>query len=708
MRIPILSRLFERRSGLANPSQWLIDLLGGGKAYSGVTVNEKTALRSTAVYAAVRILAESVASLPLIVYRRLPGGGKERAVDHPLYSVLHDQANEEMSAFTLRETLMGHLATWGNAYSYIEWDRGGRVRGLWPLRPDRTRPEREKTTGRIVYRVAREDGSWETLRPEEILHIPGLGFDGLIGYSPIRMAREAVGLALATEEFGARFFGNGANMSGVLEHPGKLSEQAQNNLKKSWEEKYGGLGNAHRPAILEEGMKYNRIGIPPEDAQFLETRKFQVTEIARLYRIPPHMLADLERATFSNIEHQSIEFVVHTLRPWLVRWEQAINMRLLGADERRTYFVEHLVDGLLRGDIKSRYEAYAVGRQNGWLSADDIRELENQNPLPDGQGKVYLVPLNMVPADQVGKEPPPEPPPNQTNSLREDRSLRSADTRRRIGNAYKRVFADAVSRIIRREEADVMRAANKHLGKRDAVTFDAWLEEFYRDHRKFVERNMLPVYQSYAEAIQAEAADEVGAEPGMTPELEEFVRAYLGVYVTRHVASSQGQIREVVTRAVAAGEDPVPALQERFDQWKERRPEKVARQETVRAGSAIAKAVFLAAGVTRIRWQTWGENCPYCNSLDGRVISIHGNFALAGEELKPEGVDKPLTFSTNIGHPPAHGGRDCGVVAELGARGRLRVGEELRKAFRGLIQQMEDEDRPHDCKCGLCFGEKEG
>lgn len=217
----------------------------------------------------------------------------------------------------------------------------------------------------------------------------------------MRLAREAIGMALATEEYGARFFGNGAKPGGVLEHPGKLSKEAQDRLRTSWNEMHQGLSKQHRIAILEEGMSYKQIGIPPEDAQFLETRKFQLNEIARIFRIPPHLVGDLERATFSNVEQQSIDFVVHTIRPWLVRWEQAIKLKLFTPTERRRFFAEFVADGLLRGDIKSRYEAYAIGRQNGWLSADDIRELENMNPLPDDTGKVYLVPLNMVPADKV-------------------------------------------------------------------------------------------------------------------------------------------------------------------------------------------------------------------------------------------------------------------------------------------------------------------
>lgn len=787
IRIPFTKRSVDV-SFSTTDTGWISRFFSGGKTATGVTVNEQTSLRATAVLACVKILSETIASLPLPVYKRLKPRGKERAPDHPLYHVLHDLANDEMTSFTWRETMESHIALWGNCYSEIEYDDMWRIRALWPLRPDRTYPERDPTTGRIIFKTTLSNGQGIILPQERVLHIPGLGFDGLKGYSNIAMAREAIGMSLAAEEYGARFFGNGANPGGILEHPGKLKEPDR--LREQWYEMHQGLSNQHRIAVLEEGMHYKQIGIPPEDAQFLETRKFQVTEIARIFRVPPHMIADLERATFcmpadvevmtetgpksiaevkpgekvwslgetgmclatvkysvcsgtdeilkirttnrtiranavhrilvrrkypdpkpsvggyqcvkwvneyvpagelkagdtivtleslpgdgvshcptreltigfmefcglllgdgnvykgwgvsiarandakymdyyrkvikeefvsfgkngngrsrervntqpvylqeqdrqtrfssvlaaeeleklgfcgdarskrvpgwvftikpelklallrgfldadgsvdkkgriafhsvnremlsqlrhlclsvgipvtniqgherspilpsgkrhtsrvytftcsdpganrqiwsndsryqerllsgqsfgkkdrnyprfggkgfnldgcglaritsiekqptepvydlevegthsfiangvvvhnSNIEHQSIEFVVHTIRPWLVRWEQALMWKLLTPSERKKYLIEFLVDGLLRGDIKSRYDAYAVAKQNGWMNSDDIRELENQNPLPDGQGEIYYVPLNMIPANQAG------------------------------------------------------------------------------------------------------------------------------------------------------------------------------------------------------------------------------------------------------------------------------------------------------------------
>ena len=368
-----------------------------GRTTSGKPVNERTAMQTTVVYACVRILAEAVASLPLHVYEYQDDGGKKLVHDHPLYYLLHDEPNPEMTSFVFRETLMSHLLIWGNAYAQIIRDGAGRVLGLYPLLPDKMEVQRDDK-GNIYYVYSRNSDENPTfkeygnikLKAEDVLHIPGLGFDGLIGYSPIAMAKNAVGMTLACEEYGASFFANGANPGGVLEHPGVLKDPSK--VRESWNSVYRGVSNAHKIAVLEEGMKYQQIGIPPEEAQFLETRKFQINEIARLYRIPPHMVGDLDKSSFSNIEQQSLEFVKYTLDPWVIRWEQSLQRSLLLPGEKGKYFIKLNVDGLLRGDYQSRMNGYAVGRQNGWFSANDIREMENMNPIPDEEGgNLYLI-----------------------------------------------------------------------------------------------------------------------------------------------------------------------------------------------------------------------------------------------------------------------------------------------------------------------------
>ena len=368
-----------------------------GRTTSGKPVNERTAMQTTAVYACVRILAEAVASLPLHVYEYQDDGGKKLVHDHPLYYLLHDEPNPEMTSFVFRETLMSHLLIWGNAYAQIIRDGAGRVLGLYPLLPDKMEVQRDDK-GNIYYVYSRNSDENPTfkeygnikLKAEDVLHIPGLGFDGLIGYSPIAMAKNAVGMTLACEEYGASFFANGANPGGVLEHPGVLKDPSK--VRESWNSVYRGVNNAHKIAVLEEGMKYQQIGIPPEEAQFLETWKFQINEIARLYRIPPHMVGDLDKSSFSNIEQQSLEFVKYTLDPWVIRWEQSLQRSLLLPGEKGKYFIKLNVDGLLRGDYQSRMNGYAVGRQNGWFSANDIREMENMTPIPDEEGgNLYLI-----------------------------------------------------------------------------------------------------------------------------------------------------------------------------------------------------------------------------------------------------------------------------------------------------------------------------
>ena len=381
MNIPFLTRLFQTRASPKNSFWGSAINFFFGTSSSGKAVNEKTALQTTAVYACVRILAETIASLPLHTYRYSPSG-KEKAETHPLYYLLHSEPNPEMTSFVFRETLMGHLLLWGNAYAQIIRNGRGTILSLYPLLPNKMLVNR--TDQGILYYQYEKDGQTYFLANRDVLHIPGLGFDGLIGYSPIAMAKNAIGMAIATEEFGAKFFANGANPGGVLEHPGVVKDPAR--VRDSWNAVYQGSSNAHRVAVLEEGMKFQSIGIPPEQAQFLETRKFQIEEICRIFRVPPHLVASLDRATFSNIEHQSISFIDNTIIPWVSRIEQSMQRALFSETEKRTFFVKFNLNGRLRGDAAARAAFYQTMRQNGIMSANDIRELEEMNLIPDELG----------------------------------------------------------------------------------------------------------------------------------------------------------------------------------------------------------------------------------------------------------------------------------------------------------------------------------
>ena len=402
----LFTKLFRSRDKPKNYLSGRLSFLFG-QTSAGRAVNEQTAMQVTAVYACVRILAEAIAGLPLCVYRYTEDGSKEKVLDHPLCALLHDEPNPEMTSFIFRETMMSHLLLWGNAYAQIIRDGRGQVLGLYPLLPSKMDVSRADN-GELVYTYSRSIDDYGSkkrteqiqLRREDVLHIPGLSFDGLIGYSPIAMAKNAIGMALATEDYGATFFANGATPGGVLEHPGVVKDPAH--LRESWHAQFSGK-NSHNVAVLEEGMTFHQMSIPPEEAQFLETRKFQIDEIARIFRVPPHMVGDLEKSSFSNIEQQSLEFVKYTLDPWVIRWEQAMHQALLLPDEKPALFFKFNVDGLLRGDYQSRMNGYAVGRQNGWLSANDIRELENLNRISAEEGgDLYLINGNMTKLKDAG------------------------------------------------------------------------------------------------------------------------------------------------------------------------------------------------------------------------------------------------------------------------------------------------------------------
>ena len=686
----------EERSALAA-------LMGGG-AGGGYAVSEEGALRLAAVYACVKVLSETVASLPLILYERLERG-KRRATEQRLYRLLHDQPNPLMTAFEWREALTAHVVLWGNAFCEKEFNNAGQVIALWPLRPDKMVDIR-RSGSQLTYVYEDPNGKPIPLAEERVFHIRGLSPDGLRGYSVIAdFARRLVGMGLAVQSFGETFFQNGARPGGVLQHPAKLSDEAYENLRESWSERHEGLSNAHRVAILEEGMTFQAIGTPPEEAQFLESMKFNRSQIASIFRVPPHLIGDLEKATFSNIEQQSIEFKTYTMEPWLVRWQQALNMRLLSEGEREVYFAEFLADALLRGDTASRYQAHSIGRQNGWLSANDIREIENLNPIEGGD--IYLIPLNMVPAgggtgtDGVdeeqggggaGEQGGEEEPAGRRRAtgergvrLRNGVEVRSdqwdaAAARHRLQVAFVPLYEDVAGRVVRREANDVGNAARRLLGKGRREEFERWLEEFLVEEEQFVRKAYKPVMGSYASQLEELTARETGREASGS--IEGFAGAYLDEAARRHVNHLRTRVQRVLEAARAAGahetrlaraeaEEDAPdpderalgLLEEMLESYRENEPARMARQESVRVNNALAIALYGLMQVFRKRWITFGDNCPYCDSLAGRTIDLNAFFLALGQMFLPEGAEVPLIPGQNVGHAPAHEGCDCMVVA---------------------------------------------
>jgi len=647
-------------------------MFGGRRTASGAIVNEKSAMTYTAFWACVRAIAKPVASLPLHLYERTDEG-RRRAADHPLYRLLNSKPNPEMTALSFRDVMTSNLLTWGNAYAEIQYGATGYPVALWPITPNRVKVERDETERSIRYRVALPNGGEVILRSEQVLHLVGPGGDGLVGKSVVQLFRESIGMGLSVTEYGARFFGNGAKPGGVLEHPGKLKDEKQiERLRKQWNEIHQGLDNAHRVAILEEGMKYQQIGIPPEDAQFLETRAFQRTEMAAIFQVPPHKIGDLTNATFSNIEHQGLEFYTDTLLYWLSLWEQTIHWKIIPEFEQDRYYAEFMVDALLRGDMQARYNAYAIGKQWGWLSSNDIRRMENMNPIGPA-GDIYWAPLNMINAEEMDSADPLEDLDSIDDrtkrhlrrieaTTKEQRQIRSARNRSRLAKRYERVFSNAMKRHLKKETQDIREAVRRHLGERDAATFELWLEEYYRDNEDLKKR-MKPMFLALAEIIYEEASSEVGKRKKMPEEARKFMNDYLETFATRYAESSKGQLRALVRQAFDEGLDPEDLIDERMEEWEERRPGKVAMNETVQISGAIARIAFAAAGVMYLRWiNVGGNSCPYCTELDGQVVGIEESFVGRDDVLDSE--DGTMRIRKPAFHPPLHLGCTCVIVAD--------------------------------------------
>jgi HK97 family phage portal protein len=395
----LLSRLESKAADWGALDRYLAWAFGGGVSSSGIVVNPQTALQSAAVYSCVKVLAESVGMLPFNVYREDADGARTLAKDHPLFELLHHQPNDFQTAVEFWEMLVMSLCLRGNGYAYILRAGSGRIVELLPVHPDMVRVDMSADY-QLTYSLSMPDGTFKPMKPGEIFHVRGQTINGWLGISPIAYARESIGLALATEKFGGQLFRNGAKMGGTLEHPQKLSQEAYDRLKNSFDAAHSGE-NAHRTAILEEGLKFNRISMNADDAQFLETRKYQRSEIAGIFRVPAHMINDLEGATFSNIEQQSIDFINKALMPWLRRIEQAARRDLFSAADKKNLHCRFNVAALLRGDASARGTLYHNGILDGWLLRNEVRLMESENGVilnPLAQLDTPLQPLNMVPA----------------------------------------------------------------------------------------------------------------------------------------------------------------------------------------------------------------------------------------------------------------------------------------------------------------------
>lgn len=665
----LLSTLFERRDSFSvsehlPDSHWFWRWLGG-RSEAGVVVNEQTALNTLMFASCVMLLADTYATVPLGVYRKLEPRGRETARNHSLYRVLATQPNPTMNSFTYRHLQMVHLATWGNSYSEIERTRGD-VRALWPFHPSAVRPY-QRSDRSLWYEVT-EGTTKRDIPAENMLHIRGLATQGLMGLTPLTMMRQAIGIAVAAEEYGARFFANDARPSVLLKHPMTLSEEARQNLKTSWEETHGG-SNRGGVAILEEGLDVATLSVPPDDAQFIQTRQFEARQIAGFFRVPPHLISDVERSTSwgTGIEQQQIAFVVYTMQAWFTRAEQEMNRVLLPENEQNRYYVKFNLNGLMRGDSAARKEFYATGRQWGYMSANDVRELEDMNPIPNGD--VYLQPLNMVEAGaQSDPSPDPDAEPERSagpSEFRSAREERSVTARRRLANAHVAVYRDAIGRLIRIEQQEVGKAVRTHLRERSADSFEAWLRDYYYERlpQRAVENLRAPV-ASLMTAVAAEVLDELGADELPDGDLDAFALGYVETFAQRHAGTSRSRLLKLLNEWRADSDDAgtLPDLvDEELDTWDER-VDPDAEDEAHRSSNAASKYVYGALGVLLFRWVATGSDpCDYCSAMNGRTASGDSAFLNAGQSFAPGGI-RPLVSQSSIGHPPLHRGCQC-VIA---------------------------------------------
>lgn len=666
----VIDAMIERRSMVVNPlhprDPALAEWFGGGNTTAaGENVTPLTAMQESAVLACGRYIGETIASLPLPMFERDRNDPrrKTRALGEPLYERLHDQPNRWHTSFEWRDLLMNHVIYRGNFYCRLVPSRELPPFELVPLHPDRVEPF-WAPNGERAYKYDPPPGQRRELvdtliLQSEMFHLPFMPDDGLKGVSVITHARETIGRALAAAKFAAKLYENEGMPAGVLTYEKKLGRDTRDAMREEWEKRRYSTRGQRKVAILQDGLKFDKVGISPEDAQHVQEMQYNKSDIAGIFMVKPHKIGDMSRATFSNIEQQAIESVVDTIRPWCVRFEQRAKLDLLTPGQRSRFFFEFVVDGLLRGDSAARGDFYGKMWNIGVFSENDINELENRPPREGGDER--WIPLNMRPLSQVLAEPPaPRPAPApRTGPDYEARTIAQIAGLRR---AYQPLFADAAGRLLRREADQIERQFRRMVQARSTRSigdFEVWLRDFYATFGETAGQALLPVVLSYSEAVRSSAVDDVGGDADAV-DLAAFSGSYAGAYGARHAGASQTAIEKVLR----AGEPAlvIAGVDELLGRWRDSRADDIANEETVKASGAIARETWRQVGVTKLRWVS-GGGCPLCQELNGQVVGIEQEFLREGDLLTPEGVTE--FKATKTLHPPLHRGCDCSVVAEI-------------------------------------------
>lgn len=634
---------------------------GGGL---GVKVNSKTALSIPAYFAAINKISKAVKQLPLEIYEKTDEG-RVKAVNHPLYDILHNKTNDLMTSATFQYVTTAHEVSWGNGRAYIHRDgKYGKILGLYPLKPWNTETVIEK--GKVITKTT-IGGKVFTAEPWQIIHTMGFTEDGLVGLSMFKLFSETIEHDKHLAKYGRLLFKNGLNLGGLFKHPKTMSKEAQKRFETSIKSKQG-IENSHKYLIIEEGMEYLPNMIKPEDAQAIESRRYSLLDFCRIFDIPPHKLGHLADATFSNVEHMNIDFVVDTLIPILRGREQEYNIKLLDKEERKKYVIEYNVKGLLRGDIATRGTFYQLMTQLGIMSADEVRALEGMNAQPKGQGKVYLAPLNYV--NKLDLIDPPEDKEPLKESKRSvvdpsevsTRARGYVAERRKVSSRYKDKIGKAVQSVLNKELKEIRSYLESKEFKSNDI--EGWMRDFYSDFEKEIRKKVTPVFSSFGADIADVAKREIDSKENLA--IAKMVKGYVRSFAKSYSESSKGQIRSIINSLtsdedITYSEDEIREnIESRLSEWEEKRVGKLSRRNMTNGRNAFTLAAWQLGGIVKKTWVTNGKSCPFCNSLNGTTVEITKHFLKPGDSI---GKGKQvMNITKTIGHAGCHDGCDCDMV----------------------------------------------
>jgi len=641
---------------------------GGRKTKAGPPINESSAMTISALYAALNFLGGVVASLPLRVRRNLPGGGSEAAVEHPLYDRLHVKPNDSgMTAWQWIYTSLLHKYLWGNWWTLVNRPS----MELTPLLPDRTTIDSRLPMFVKTHNI--EGKELPLIDRRDVLLIPHISLGGVTGKGIVHYARESLGLIKAQEEFASTFFGSGIKAGGFVQVPAgqQMNEETRKGLQKDFNEKYGQLGESWKAIFLSGGAEWKPNEIDAQKAQALESRLFSIAEISRWTGLAPHLLHDLSRATFSNIEELDLALVIFTLTPIVTQAEQAMNVTFFDDRERAAgYYVKFDLKGLLRGNLGARTAFYTAMLDRGVFNADNVLALEDMNPQPDGLGQTYVLPLNMMNKKMVVGSTSLELQPIRMRDVSLRRAVISASRpilrglisteRKRLTARYAIKWGEYAKCLIADETAALRLGIEQWLTERSAVEFVTWLGKFYDDFYPHIDELVSPLLTQYSTDIIPVVLKEINSDADLNVQMQRFLTEYRDGTVRRHIQHSSSQL----ATALRDAEDAAIAIEEELQEWESSRADRIRLNESVRSEGAFARAVFIGAGITKLVWSASAKSCPWCAALNGKVVGIEEPFLPEGD-FQPEGTDRPLTITSTHRHPPLHAGCICSIEASM-------------------------------------------